>query len=147
VSWVSPRANTTGWNCVRPGDFLEVLGSPPSRCSITSVLLRSDPTFATLSFRSGRRAADPRAEMVSAKGLGDEARQTQWAPKGHSRRRTQARGHSAPHVGRRDRVQLVDEGGRRVTRNKEITEFPHGRERRPCQDDDGGEIARFFASS
>src|SRR6516165_7747836 len=40
-----------------------------------------------LSFRSGRRAADPRAEMVGAKSLGDEARQAQWAPKGHGRRR------------------------------------------------------------
>ena len=28
-----------------------------------------------------------------------------------------------------DLVQLVDEEGRRVTRNKEITEFPHGREK------------------
>src|SRR5262245_40117547 len=37
--------------------------------------------------------------------------------------------HSPPNVDRRDRVQLVDEEGRRVTRNKEITEFPHGREK------------------
>jgi len=44
-----------------------------------------------------RSAADPRAEMVSAKGLADEARQANWAPKGHSHRRAQARGHSAPH--------------------------------------------------
>src|SRR6266446_5780850 len=68
-----------------------------------------------LSFRSGRRVADPSAEMVGAKGLGDEARQAKWAPKGHSRRRAQARGHSAPHVDRRNRVQLVEEGGCRVT--------------------------------
>src|SRR5262249_9324540 len=72
---------------------------------------------------SGRCTADPRAEMVGIKGLGDEARQAKWAPKGHSRRRAQARGHSAPHVDRRNRVQLVEEGARRVTSN-EITGFP-----------------------
>ena len=44
-------------------------------------------------------------------------------------RRSKACCHSAPNVDRRDRVQLVDEEGRRVTRNKEITEFPHGREK------------------
>jgi hypothetical protein len=32
-----------------------------------------------LSFRSGRGTADPRAEMVGAEGLGDEACQAQWA--------------------------------------------------------------------
>src|SRR5438132_13433267 len=86
--------------------------------------------------------------MVGAKGLGDEARQEKWTAKGHSRRRAQARGHSAPHVGRRDRVQLVEEGGCRVTSNKEIKGFPqHGGKRCPCRDDVGGEIARFFASS
>jgi transposase len=42
------------------------------------------------------------AEMINAKGLGDEARQANRAPKGHSRRRAQARGHSAPHADRRD---------------------------------------------
>ena len=36
------------------------------------------------------------------KGLGHEARQAQWAPKGHSRRRAQAGGRSTPHVGRRN---------------------------------------------
>src|SRR5262249_11383723 len=34
--------------------------------------------------------------VASQLGLGDEARQAKWAPKGHSRRRAQARGHSAP---------------------------------------------------
>jgi transposase len=68
-----------------------------------------------LSVRSGRRAADPRAKMVGAKGLGDEACQAKWAPKGQSRRRAQVRGHSAPHVDRRNRVQLVEEGGCHVT--------------------------------
>src|SRR2546429_7438147 len=57
--------------------------------------------------------------MVGVKGLGDEARQTKWAPQGHSRRRAQARGHSAPHVDRRNRVQLVEEGGRRVTSKRD----------------------------
>jgi transposase len=42
-------------------------------------------------FRSGWRAADPRTEMVGAKGLGHEARQAKWGPKSHSRRRAQAR--------------------------------------------------------
>src|SRR6516162_520339 len=85
--------------------------------------------------------------MVGAKSLGDEARQAQWAPKGHGRRRGQARGHSAPGVGRGDRVQLVEEGGCRVTSDNEIKGFPqHGGKRRPCRDDGGGEIARFFAS-
>ena len=78
-----------------------------------------DAMLRSLSFRSGRRAADPRAEMVGAKGLGDEARQAKWAPKGQSRRRAQARGHSAPHVDRRNRVQLVEEGGRRVTSKRD----------------------------
>src|SRR5260370_918220 len=57
--------------------------------------------------------------MVGAKGLGDEARQAKWAPKGQSRRRAQARGHSAPHVDRRNRVQLVEEGGCRVTSKRD----------------------------
>jgi transposase len=65
-------------------------------------------------------AADPRAEMVGAKGLGDEARQAKWAPKGQSRRCAQARGHSAPHVDRRNRVQLVEEGGCRVTSKQDF---------------------------
>src|SRR6476659_5435386 len=99
-------------------------------------------------FRSGRRVADPCAEMVGAKGLGHEARQAQWAPKGHSRRRAQAGGHSAPHVDRPNRVQLVEEGGCRVTSNNETKGFlQYGGKRCPCRDDGGGEIARFFASS
>src|SRR5437588_11951168 len=57
--------------------------------------------------------------MVGVKGLGDEARQAKWAPQGHSSRRAQARGHSAPHVDRRNRVQLVEEGGRRVTSKRD----------------------------
>src|SRR6266481_4944073 len=87
-------------------------------------------------------------EVIESKGLGHEARQAKWPPKGHSRRRAQARGHSAPHVDRPNRVQLVEEGGCRVTSNNEIKAFPqHGGKRCPCQDDGGGEIARFFASS
>src|SRR5260221_8916028 len=57
--------------------------------------------------------------MVGAKGLGDEARQAKWAPKGQSRRCAQARGHSASHVDRRNRVQLVEEGGCRVTSKRD----------------------------
>jgi transposase len=60
----------------------------------------------------------------------------------------QARGHSAPHVDRPNRIQLVEEGGCRVTSNNEIKGFlQHGGKRCPCRDDGGGEIARFFASS
>jgi hypothetical protein len=41
-----------------------------------------------------------------------------------------------------------EEGGCRVTSDNEIKGFPqHGGKRRPCRDDGGGEIARFFASS
>src|SRR5262249_16924462 len=54
------------------------------------------------------------------KAWGDEARQAKWAPKGHSRRPAQARGHSAADVDRPNRVQLVEEGGCRVTSNTEI---------------------------
>src|SRR6478752_6255097 len=86
--------------------------------------------------------------MVGAKGLGDEARQAQWPPKGHSRRRAQAGGHSAPHVDRPNRVQLVEEGGCRVKSNNETKGFlQYSGKRCPCRDDGGGEIARFFASS
>src|SRR5262249_30322945 len=73
------------------------------------------------------RVADPRAEMVGAKGLGDEARQAQWAPKGHSRRRAQAGGRSASHVDRPNRVQLVEEGGCGVTSNNENQRVPAAR--------------------
>src|ERR1700716_510829 len=101
-----------------------------------------------LSLRSGRRAAHPRAEMVGAEGLGAEARQAKWAPKGQSSRRAQARGHYAPHVDRRNRVQLVEEGGCRLT-SKTRTQGSRSTagKRRPCRDGGGGEIARFFASS
>jgi hypothetical protein len=86
--------------------------------------------------------------MVGAKGLGDEARQAKWTAKGHSRRRAQACGYSAPDMDRRNRIQLVEEGGCSVTSNNEIKGFPqHGGKRCPCRDDGGGEIARFFASS
>src|SRR5262245_45031806 len=81
-------------------------------------------------------------------GLGDEARQAQWAPKGHSRRRAQAGGHPASHVDGPNRVQLVEEGGCGVTSNNETKGFlQYGEKRCPCRDDGGGEIARFFASS
>src|SRR5512132_3556097 len=72
---------------------------------------------------------DPRAEMVGAQSLGHPACEAKRAAQSQGCRRSKACCHSAPNVDRRDRVQLVDEEGRRVTRNKEITEFPHGREK------------------
>src|SRR6185295_5312225 len=48
--------------------------------------------------------------MVRREGLGSEARQAQRTPQGQSRGRAQARGHSASHVDRWNRVQLVEEG-------------------------------------
>src|SRR4029078_2838557 len=48
--------------------------------------------------------------MVRREGLGSEARQAPRAPQGQGRGRAQARSHSASHVDRRDRVQLVEEG-------------------------------------
>src|SRR6202162_5912138 len=71
---------------------------------------------AHVSVRSGRRAADPRAEMVGAEGLGSQAHQAKRSPQGQGRCRAEARGHSAPHVDRRNRVQLVDEKGCRRAR-------------------------------
>src|SRR5262249_7347729 len=64
--------------------------------------------------RSGWRIGDPRAEMVGAEGLGDEARQAQRAAQGQGRRCTQARRYSASDVDRWNRVQLVQDGGYRV---------------------------------
>src|SRR6516225_3486608 len=52
--------------------------------------------------------------MVGTESLGDVARQAQWPLQGQSRRRAQACDHSAPHVDRRNRVQLVEEGGCRL---------------------------------
>src|SRR5580692_132433 len=54
--------------------------------------------------------------MVGAEGLGSQAHQAKRPPQGQSRRRAQARGYSAPHVDRRNGVQLVDEEGCRVAR-------------------------------
>src|ERR1700759_1999928 len=48
--------------------------------------------------------------MVRREGLGGEAGQAQRTAKGKGRGRAQARSHSASHVDRRDRVQLVEEG-------------------------------------
>ena len=67
-------------------------------------------------------------------------------PQGQSRRRAQARGYSAPHVDRRNGVQLVDERRPPRSTHKEITGIPrHGGKSRPCRDGGGGEIVRFFA--
>src|SRR3954447_21768096 len=38
TSWVTPRSSVIASNFERPGDLREVLGSPPSRCSTTSVV-------------------------------------------------------------------------------------------------------------
>src|SRR5436190_18213971 len=38
TSWVTPRSRVMGSYLVRPGDLRPVLGSPPSRCSTTSVV-------------------------------------------------------------------------------------------------------------
>src|SRR5215212_8016858 len=38
LSWVTPRSSVTASNLLRPGDLRPVLGSPPSRCSTTSVV-------------------------------------------------------------------------------------------------------------
>jgi hypothetical protein len=56
-----------------------------------------------------------------------------------------ARGHSASHVDRRNRIQLVEEGDCCLSeQNTEI--LPNGGKRRPCRDDGDGELDRFFAS-
>src|SRR6201984_1166488 len=54
--------------------------------------------------------------MVRTEGLGSQAHQAKRPPQGQGRRRAEARGHSAPHVDRRNRIQLVDEEGGSVTR-------------------------------
>src|SRR3954453_16938280 len=45
VSWVTPRSRVTASYLVRPGDLREELGSPPSRCSTTSVVRLRPPTL------------------------------------------------------------------------------------------------------
>src|SRR6478672_4588899 len=77
--------------------------------------------------------------MVGTEGLGSQAHQAKRPPQGQGRRRAQARGYSAPHVDRRNGVQLVDEEGCRVAIPR------HGGKSRPCRDGGGGEIVRFFA--
>src|SRR4029453_16495619 len=47
VSWVTPRSRVIASYLVRPGDLCEVDGSPPSRCSTTSVVRLSAPTLLT----------------------------------------------------------------------------------------------------
>src|SRR5580692_10617713 len=54
--------------------------------------------------------------MVRREGLGGEAGQAQRTSQGQGRGRAQARSHSASHVDRRDRVQLVEEGDCCLTR-------------------------------
>src|SRR5258706_12602277 len=64
-------------------------------------------------------------------------------------RRVRGRVHSAPHVDRRNRVQLVEKGGcRRVTSNNEIKAFPqNGGERSPCRGGGGGGVGPIFLCS
>src|SRR5262249_60665171 len=47
VSWVPPRSSVIASNSVRPGDFRELDGSPPSRCLTTSVDRFNVPTLLT----------------------------------------------------------------------------------------------------
>src|ERR1700687_5681160 len=47
VSWVTPRSRVMASYGVRPGDLRDVDGSPPSRCSTTSVVRRSAPILLT----------------------------------------------------------------------------------------------------
>src|SRR6476659_67037 len=54
--------------------------------------------------------------MVGTEGLGSQAHQAKQPPQGQGRRRAQACGYSAPHVDRRNGVQLVDEEGCRGAR-------------------------------
>ena len=85
--------------------------------------------------------------MVSAEGLGHEAHQTQRAAQGKGRRRAQARSHPAPHVDRRDRVQLVEQGAYcLINITKPQSSRDAAGKRRPCRDGGGGEIVRLFAS-
>src|SRR3954452_5969402 len=44
-SWVTPRSSVIGSNSLRPGDFRDVLGSPPSRCLTGSVVRLRAPTL------------------------------------------------------------------------------------------------------
>src|SRR6266478_3758958 len=46
-SCVTPRSSVIGSNLFRPGELRLVLGSPPSRCSTTSVVRPSPPTLLT----------------------------------------------------------------------------------------------------
>src|SRR5512133_1222234 len=46
-SCVTPRSSDTASNLVRPGDLCDVEGSPPSRCSTSSVDRLSAPTLLT----------------------------------------------------------------------------------------------------
>src|SRR6476620_11618489 len=46
-SCVTPRSSVIGSYLLRPGDLRPVLGSPPSRCSTTSVVRLSAPHLLT----------------------------------------------------------------------------------------------------
>src|SRR5258705_7452463 len=86
--------------------------------------------------------------MVYREGLGDEARQAQRAPPRQGCSRAQARGHSASHVDRRNRVQLVEEGGCRVTskRDHRVPAERRGKKPPPGRKG-GGECPDFLVAS
>src|SRR5262245_32990122 len=86
-------------------------------------------TTAKLPLRGSQCAAHPCSKVVGAQSMGHPACEAKRVAQSQGCRRSKACRHSAPNVDRRDRVQLVDEEGHRVTRNKEITEFPRGREK------------------
>src|SRR5262245_11591829 len=83
---------------------------------------------AKLPLRGCQCVAHPRSKVVGAQSLGHPACEAKRAAQSQGCRRSKACRHSAPNVDRWNRVQLLDKEGRRVTRNKEITEFPHARE-------------------
>jgi len=56
--------------------------------------------------RGGAGAHDAKRPVVGPEGLGHASRSPPWPTEGACRCRAPARGHSAPHVGRRDRVSL-----------------------------------------
>src|SRR5208283_3764260 len=47
MSWVRPRSSVMASNLLRPGDLCDVDGSPPLRCSTTSVVRLRLPTLLT----------------------------------------------------------------------------------------------------
>ena len=133
-----------------------VVSSPPLRRTCHDV--RSSASWSTKSVSRRQQSVSTytrhavplctRAKMVGTEGLGSQARQAKRPPQGQGRRRAQARGHPAPHVGGGDRIHVVEKGGCCLASTTKILRCPRRRgKRRPCRDGGGGEIVRFFASS